>query len=295
IASTGAALDYLEKLFDMQGDWHLALASYNWGENAVKRAVDRNQSAGLSIDYAKLTMPRETRQYVPKLLALKKIIAHPDQYGLMLEPIPNEPYFATVDMPRAIDVHFAAKLAEMTIDDFVALNPGYSRPLIPSSLDYPLILPADKVPVFRANLANHDDSQLTSWQTYRPKPGESLQAVARKFKLSLSRLKEVNGITRRMRSTPSIIVVPLTSAAATLRLPIMYAPPIQAPTLRLLYHIVNKGDTLGAIARRYRVGISDLRRWNPDLNLSVGHRVRLHLRRSGRRGRGARRQASHPQ
>jgi membrane-bound lytic murein transglycosylase D len=291
IASTGAALDYLEKLYDMLGDWQLALASYNWGENAVKRAVDRNLSAGLEPEYVLLSMPPETRQYIPKLQAMKNIISNPAAYGVALEPIPNQPYFATVQKPRAIDVQLAAKLAELPVEEFVALNPGFSRPLIPSSLDSPLILPADRVAIFHANLEKHDDSKLTSWQTYHPKRGESLAAVASKFKLSLARLKEVNGITKRTRGIPPQLVVPVTRSAAQLRLPIMYAPPILPPAPRVAYHVVRKGDTLRGVARRYRVSIADLQRWNPELSFSEGQRVRLELRRGGRKVKHVRRSA----
>ncbi len=293
IASTDAALGYLEKLYDMLGDWQLALASYNWGENAVKRAIDRNLSAGLSPEYAQLAMPVETRQYIPKLQAMKDIISNPAAYGVVLEPIPNQPYFAVVPKPRAIDVQVAAKLAELPVEEFVALNPGFSRPLIPSSLDSQLILPADKVAIFNANLEKHDDSKLTSWQTYHPKRGESLEAVARKFKVSLARLKEVNGITRRNRRMPPQLVVPVTRSAAQMRLPIMYAPPVQPVVRRIAYHIVRKGDTLRAVARRYRVTVADLQRWNPKLNFSEGQRVRLVMR-GGRRVKHVRRAHGKP-
>ena len=293
VASTDAALGYLEKLYDMLGDWQLALASYNWGENAVKRAIDRNLTAGLQPEYAQLSMPTETRQYLHKLQAMKNIIANPAAYGVVLDPIPNQPYFASVPKPRAIDVQLAAKLAELPIEEFIALNPGFSRPLIPSNIDSPLILPADKVAVFHANLEKHDDSKLTSWLTYHPKRGESLDAVARKFKVSLARLKEVNGITRRARGMPPQLVVPVTRSAAQMRLPIMYAPPIQPAARRVAYHIVRKGDTLRGVARRYRVTIADLQHWNPKLNFSEGQRVRLEVR-GGRRVKHVRRAQGKP-
>jgi membrane-bound lytic murein transglycosylase D len=255
VASTDAALGYLEKLYDMLGDWQLALASYNWGE--------------------------------------KNIVANPAAYGVVLDPIPNQPYFASVPKPRAIDVQLAAKFAELPIEEFIALNPGFSRPLIPSNVDSPLILPADKVAVFHANLEKHDDSKLTSWLTYHPKRGESLDAVARTFKVSLVRLKEVNGITRRARGMPPQLVVPVTRSAAQMRLPIMYAPPVQPSSRRVAYHIVRKGDTLRGVARRYRVTIADLQHWNPKLNFSEGQRVRLEVR-GGRRVKHVRRARGKP-
>ncbi|MFN3885046.1 MAG: transglycosylase SLT domain-containing protein, partial [Rhodocyclaceae bacterium] len=130
IASTDAALAYLQKIYEMHGDWHLALASYNWGEGAVARAIAKNQAKGLPTDYASLTMPAETRNYVPKLQALKNIIAQPELFGIYLPPIPNRPYFETVKKPERIDVALAAKLAGISVEEFVALNPAYHRPVI---------------------------------------------------------------------------------------------------------------------------------------------------------------------
>ena len=133
VDSTSAALDYLTKLYEMHGDWHLALASYNWGENAVKKAVARNKAQGKKTDYASLRMPKETRHYIPKLQALENIIANPAAYGVDLDAIPNQPYFTVITEAPDIDVHLAARLAEMPVEDFIALNPGFSRPLIRSS------------------------------------------------------------------------------------------------------------------------------------------------------------------
>jgi len=110
IASTNAALDYLQVLYEMHGDWHLALASYNWGENGVARAIERNRSKGLPTDYQSLKMPAETRGYIPKLQAMKNIISDPEAFGVSLDPIPNEPYFVTVPTPSAIDIRLAAEL-----------------------------------------------------------------------------------------------------------------------------------------------------------------------------------------
>ncbi len=168
VASTSAALDYLQDIYQMHGDWHLALASYNWGENAVARAVEKNKAAGLPTDFFSLNMPAETRHYVPKLQALKNIVANPASLGLQFDRIPNQPYFATVTKTRDIDVRLAAKLAEMPVEEFIALNPGFNRPLIPVSVNPRIVLPADKVDIFHANLQKHDENKLVSWQSYHP-------------------------------------------------------------------------------------------------------------------------------
>lgn len=278
VASTTAALDYLGDLYEMHGDWQLALASYNWGENAVARAIEKNRAAGLPAEYAQLSMPQETRQYVPKLQALKNIIANPLPFGIQLDPIPNQPYFATVNRTRDIDLRLAAKLAEMPIEEFVALNPGFNRPLIPVAISSRIVLPADKVEVFHANLLKHDDKALVSWQTYAPKKGESLEAIARKFSVPLARLREVNGITRRTRTAPALLVVPLNGAADVGRLPIMYAPPIPLAAPRTVVHTVKPGETLATIAARYRVDIQDLKRWNSIGRLVPGQKIKIQTR-----------------
>lgn len=281
VASTTAALDYLSDLYEMHGDWQLALASYNWGEHAVARAIEKNRAAGLPTEYAQLTMPAETRQYVPKLQALKNIIANPEPFGIRLEPIPNQPYFATITKTRDIDLRLAAKLAEMPVEEFVALNPGFNRPLIPVSVNSRIVLPADRVEIFHANLLKYDDKALVSWQTYEPKKGDTLAGIARKFGLPQERLREVNGISARSRSLPSLLVVPLNGSADPGKLPIMYAPPIAVASTRRITHTVKRGETLSTIAARYGVSVDDLKRWNPIGRLSPGQTLKIEARSGG--------------
>lgn len=201
IASTSAALDYLQNIYEMHGDWHLALASYNWGENAVARAVVKNRAKGLPTDYASLSMPTETTYYVPKLQALKNIIAQPDLFGFALEAVPNRPYFGTVALPGDMDVAVAARLAEVPVDEFIALNPAYHRPLMRGDPGSQLVIPTDKVQTFRDNLERHEaqDKPLTNWRTYTLKSKERLDSVASRVGISLARLKQLNGITPRTK------------------------------------------------------------------------------------------------
>jgi membrane-bound lytic murein transglycosylase D len=273
VASTSAALDYLKDVYEMNGDWHLALASYNWGENAVARAMEKNRREGKPIDYASLSMPAETRHYVPKLQALKNIIANPGLFGIDLDPIPNQPYFASIAKTRDIDVRLAAKLAEMSVEEFIALNPGFSRPVIRADMTPRIVLPADRVDIFHENLTKYDDKSLVSWQTYQPRRGESLDSIARKFNVSLAQLKEVNGITPRARAMPALLVVPADGSRDLGRLPIMYAPPIPLAGPRTFVHTVKAGETLPGIAGRYRVKVEDLRRWNKIGRLTAGQKL----------------------
>jgi membrane-bound lytic murein transglycosylase D len=204
IASTDAALDYLQTIYEMHGDWHLALASYNWGENAVGRAVEKNRRQGLPTDYSNLKMPTETSYYVPKLQAIKNIVAQPQLFGIRLDPIPNRPYFGTVELENNMDIALAARLAEIPVEEFIALNPAYSRPVMPSAANSPLVLPADKVQTFLANLQKHEeqDKPLSAWLTHTLKKGEKLEAVAKRYGISPARLRQLNGITARTKITP---------------------------------------------------------------------------------------------
>jgi membrane-bound lytic murein transglycosylase D len=280
VASTAAALDYLQFLYDMHGDWHLALASYNWGENAVARAIEKNRAKGLPTDYLSLTMPTETRYYVPKLQALKNIIANPHAFGVDLEPVPNTPYFVTLEKTRDIDVRLAAKLADMPLTEFLALNPGHNRPVINGSGAPTLVLPADKAEIFRANLEGHEQP-LVSWTIYTLKAGDKLENIAAKHGISLARLKDVNGIGRRTKVTSGYqLLLPLKGASLE-PLPAMFQPPStpeMRTVVRKLNYTVQRGDTLPGIAQRYKVSVDDLRKWNQIGRLAAGQRLVIQVR-----------------
>ncbi len=282
VASTSAALDYLQFLYEMHGDWHLALASYNWGENAVARAIEKNRAKGLPTDYLSLNMPTETRYYVPKLQALKNIILNPHAYGVDLEPVPNTPYFVTVEKTRDIDVRLAAKLADMPLAEFLALNPGHNRPVIVANGTPGLVLPAENAKIFLANLEDADQP-LVTWQTYTLKHGDRLEHIAARHGLSLARLKQINGIGRRTKVGPGYqLLLPLKGASLE-PLPAMYQPPAapEARTVvRRLSYTVRRGDTLAQIAQRFKVSSDDLRRWNQIGRLAAGQRLVIEVRRT---------------
>src|SRR5262245_16213144 len=276
VESTNAALDYLTKLHEMYGDWHLALASYNWGEANVRKAVAKNRAAKKPVNYAALKMPKETRWYLPKLQALKNIIADPEPYSIDLEPIPNMPYFAMVTETPDMDVERAAQLAEMPVADFIALNPGFSPPLIRASTGTRIVLPADRVDLFYQNLQKQDEGSLVSWQVYHPRQGEKLEAIARTFGLSLAELKRVNGIANNSTKMPKVLVVPMNGEAkSAIAMPLMYAPPIPVYGRARAVHVVKQGDTLGSIAGRYRVSVASLKSWNQlgGKYLQIGQKI----------------------
>lgn len=159
VASTGAALDYLEFLYQYNNrDWHRALASYNWGEMAVARAVDRNRARGLPDTLETLSMPEETRNYVPRLLAIKAIVMDPAASGLQLPEIPNEPLFGVVRVPDSLELKLAAQFAGMRLDEFLMLNPAYNGKNVSAAMGPGLVIPLDKAEVFRANLERYRES-----------------------------------------------------------------------------------------------------------------------------------------
>jgi peptidoglycan lytic transglycosylase D len=291
VASTSAALDYLQYLYQMYGDWDLALAAYNSGENTVARAIQKNKARGLPTDYLSLDLPRETRYYVPKLQALKNIIENPHAFGIDLDPVPNAPYFVTVQNNDDIDVRVAAKLADMPLREFLALNPGHNRPVIVARGTPGLVLPTDKAEIFRTNLDERDEP-LVTWKTYTVRRGDRLYRIAARHHISLARLKEVNNIGRRTRVSPGYqLLLPLKGESLK-PLPAMYRPP-SAPgpswVGRTLRYKVRHGDTLSTIARRYGISVKHLREQNDIRNardlragqhLTIEARERHHARRA---------------
>jgi len=267
-AATDAALDYLQKLHDMFGSWELAFAAYNWGEGSVQRAIAKNRKKGLPTDYLSLTMPPETRNYVPKLMAVKQIVMNPEATGLELASIPNRPYFVSIATTQHIDLAVAARLAKMPLNEFVSLNPAYNRPVINAKGSRNLLLPVDKADAFTSNLESYD-KPLVSWKSYTPTRGEKIDNVARRFSISVARLKEINSITKHNRlSAGQTLLVPLSHNEAVI--PVFdEAPQVieteetrpLAVSSRLIY-AVKKGDTLASIAKRHKVSATQLKALN---------------------------------
>ena len=288
VASTSAALEYLQSVYELHGDWHLALASYNWGEGAVGRAIAKNRAQGLPTDYRSLTMPTETRNYVPKLQALKNIFGNSAVLAsLDLPRVQNRPFFATVTTDSHIDVKVAAKLAEMPEQEFVALNPAHNRPVILSETS--LVIPAEKLDTFVSNLEAHgeDNKPLSAWQTYTFRRGDTLEKIARRFGMTVTALKTANGIKGKMRATPGLTLLVAGNGANksfdTAALPEKPLPPsdpqpaVRTSSRNAATHSVRKGETLAEIARRYGTSVAELKRTNNlrSEKLQVGTRLNV--------------------
>lgn len=280
VAATNGALDYLQMLYGLFGDWQLAFAAYNWGEGAVTRAIEHNRRRGKPTDYASLRMPAETRNYVPKLQAVKNIVMHPQAFGLTLASIPDTPYFTTVEVPTEIDVKLAAELAEMPLDEFLSLNPAHNRPVIAGGSTHTLLLPFDRAELFAAKLALVDQP-LVSWRAYKLRPHDRIERLAAGCGLSVAALKAVNGVSSRKRIPEGYtLLLPVSNrnedGAGTLQHAVFRALPIEHATAM---HRVKRGETLYTIASDYGVTQPELRAWNalrsdrvsPGMRLRVTH------------------------
>lgn len=284
LASTRAALDYLQRLYNQFGDWHLALAAYNWGEGSVGRAIARNQKAGLPTGYTDLNMPMETRFYVPKLQAIKNIIADPTAFNARLPDIKNHPYFQSVPITRDIDVAVAARLAEVSLEDFKALNPSANRPVILAAGTPQILLPWDNAAIFQQNLETTGE-QLASWTAWvAPTTMKAADAAAR-VGMTEKALRELNNIPARM----------LIKAGSTLLVPraghVSHDVPSQvadngrvelAPEIVLHRTTVKaqRGDNLASLAKRHGVSSMAVAEWNKlpsTASLKAGQLVVLHL------------------
>ncbi|MFA5371161.1 MAG: transglycosylase SLT domain-containing protein [Sideroxydans sp.] len=284
IGATNGALDYLQKLHDQFGDWHLALAAYNWGENAVARAQANNRRRGKPTDYLHLKMPRETRNYVPKLIAIKHIVSDPARFGLVLQEIPNRPYFTAVTPPEPMDVRIAAELAEVSMEEFLALNPGHNRPVILHDQAEVLLLPVDKVETFRSNLEKNDQ-RLVSWRAYESRQGEAFTDIANRFDIPLEQLRTANGLSRyAMQSNGQTLLVPAGDHDTGEEFsPFnMHATAVQE--MSGFIYVVRKGDTISDIARKFRVSQASLIAMNKNSHrLRIGQRFTILPGSSGRR------------
>ena len=211
-------------------------------------------------------MPRETSNYLPKLQAVKNIIANPEGVGFALEDISDQPYFTTVTTAGHIDMQVAARLAEMSEDDFRSLNPGHTRPVITSNGSRTLLLPIDKAGIFNANLKDYDQP-LVSWQTYTLQKHESLEQVAAQFGISTAQLKEINGINRHL-TVPAgrTLLVPMNEETESSNLADTWENPgFLAPDdyyMNRMVYRVKSGDSLYSIARANRISVAALKEWN---------------------------------
>ena len=289
LASTHAALTYLQRLYGMFGDWQLALAAYNWGEGSVSRAIAKAKAAGRPTDYNSLSafMPAETRNYYPKLQAVKNIIAAPAQYGITLPVVENQPYFVTIKKTRDIDIKLAAQLAELPMEEFKALNPQFNRPVITGSPTTQILLPKANAEKFTDNLSGWTRN-LSSWTAHKVTAArERIENIAARFKTTPELLREVNAIPPNMHpKAGSIVLVPKLATDADQNIGpdivnsavLAYGP--DEPPRRKITVKARQRDTVTSIAARYKVKPDEVRLWNNLKNdqLVAGQSLKLEVR-----------------
>lgn len=294
LRSTNAALDYLQYLHEyFNGDWYLAIAAYNGGEGTVRRAVDRNGNSGRGTDFFSLDLRPETRDYVPKLLAIRRLVADPAAYGLQFAPIPNQPYFAVVDPGRQVNLGEAADLAGISRDDMFALNPAFNRMTTPPNGPHRLLLPISQAEPFRLALLSEEGAAKVAAAAVEPPPvtrhrvrrGETLSSIARRYDVSVDALRASNDLRGSIIHPGESLVIPAAGGVANLA---AVAAPREEIASQLpesqraaasstpRVHVVRSGDTLWGVARRYGVTVPALAAANgmtTQSTLSLGSRL----------------------
>lgn len=274
VAATDAALNYLQKLHhEFNGDWLLALAAYNSGEGKVGKAVRRNEKAGTAIDFFSLKLPRETRAYVPSLLALAEIISNPSKYKITIKPIENSQYFEQVDIHSQIDLATAAELSELSIEEIYTLNPGFNRWATDPKGPHRLLIPVNKVTTFRNRLATLSFDDRMNWQQHKIQKGESLERIATRYKTNVATLKQINRFESHTIRTGYSLLIPVAKKPLN-----HYSLSLESRRDKGLkrsgngqYYVytVKPSDNLWSISRRYGVSVAQLCAWNALSSKSI--------------------------
>ncbi|MCK5432906.1 MAG: LysM peptidoglycan-binding domain-containing protein, partial [Gammaproteobacteria bacterium] len=274
IAATDAALNYLQKLHqEFDRDWLLALAAYNSGEGNVGRAIRRNKKAGKPIDFFSLKLPRETRGYVPSLLAVAEIVANPSKYKIALKPINNIQHFKQVDIGSQIDLATAAELSELSIEELYTLNPGFNRWATDPNGPHQLLIPIKKAAAFENKLASLSSDKRIKWQQHKIKKGESLGRIATRYRTDVSTLKQINRLKGNTIRTGRSLLIP------TAQKPLKhYSLSLDSRRYKGLkrsgdgqryVYTIKRGDNLWDIGRHYGISVKQLSAWNGISSKSI--------------------------
>lgn len=296
LAATDAAVNYLSYLGEMfEGDWLLALAAYNAGEGTVMRAIERNRQAGRPTDYWSLDLPRETMNYVPRLLAISELVANPSAHGVALEPIANDPAVVTINLDRQIDLALAADLAGIDMETLYRLNPGYNRWATPPSGPHRLLLPAARASAFRQGLERTPETAWMRWQRHQIRQGDTLGGIANQYHITVASLREANDLNGDMIRRGDHLLVPMASRPSD---DYVLTADARRQTTRnrqrddgeRRHYTVQAGDSFWAIAQRFNVNARQLAGWNgmaPGDTLGVGEQLVVWTQDGGGRGTGS--------
>ena len=267
LASTKAALDYLQYMHDeFFDDWLLAIAAYNCGEFRVQREVNKNRALGKPVDFFSLSLPSETRAYVPKLMAMRRLVANPEDYGIAFSPIPNEPYFTKVETGGQLDLTLAAELAGITLDEVYELNPGFHRWATDPAGPHFLLLPRDTADAFKRNLEMLSPDERVRVSLHTVQKGESIASIAAKYKTQAIVVRDMNSLEAgaplmegaELRVPTAVVNLPAKVMLAAARVDGGADRRGRRPTV----HVVRSGDSLWRIAKRHRMDVNTLARLN---------------------------------
>jgi membrane-bound lytic murein transglycosylase D len=295
IASTRAALDYLEKLHGQFNDWQLALAAYNCGERKIERLMQANARKGLPTDYSALKkLPRETRNYIPKLMAMANIVADPAKYGLQLASIPDTEYFAQIETDAQIDLGVVARLTDMPVDELFMINPGYQRWITDPKGPHALLIPAAKKDAVLEGLSKLAEEDRVQWARHEVRRGDTMSRIAGHYGVTVDAIRTANGMHSNHLSVGQNLLIPVSANKLAAVQPPAYIRALHS-TVRPAHaasgervkvvHRVRAGESLWSIARRYRVYVDQLREWNlleTDDVLRMGQRLFIWTTRGGR-------------
>lgn len=269
VASTRAALDYLSDLHkQFKGDWMLALAAYNSGGGNVRKAIRQNRRKHKPTDFWSLDLPRETRAYVPKLIALAQLVESPTKYNISLNPIPNKPYFAQVDVHSQIDLAQAAELAGISLDELYLLNPGFNQWATAPDGPHRLNVPVANASLFQENLTQMPAGERIQWERYKIRSGDSLIRIANRYHTTAASLRKVNNLRSNRIRAGDVLFIPVASKgsehyalSASQRLKAKQQAPGKTGKTKIV-HVTRSGDSFWKLSRRYGVGMRELARWN---------------------------------
>lgn len=270
IDSTEAALSYLDRLNQrFEGDWLHALAAYNSGGGTVSISIRKNRKSGKNTDFWSLKLPDETEAYVPKLIALAKLVKNPEKYGLTLRPISNQPYFAVVNTKAQIDLAQAAKLADISINELYLLNPGFSQWATSPDGPHRLLVPIDNADTFNRNLKTLPASERLGWQRYSVKSGDSLISIAKSFRSTPELIRNANQMRNNSIRAGSKLLIPIPKASAShyalssgQRLKVKQGYDRSHTGGDKIEYQVKKGDSFWSLSRKHKVGTRELASWN---------------------------------
>lgn len=288
-AATGAALDYLEALHsEFDGDWLLALAAYNSGEGNVRSAIRNNRRLGKPVDFWSLKLLRETRTYVPRLLAISRLVADPEKFKVNFPEISDQPYWAQVDTGSQIDLSLAAQLAEISVEELYLLNPAFSRWATHPQGPHRLLIPVQQQQIFEQNLTQLSSEARVGWHRHKILSGENLGGIAWKYNTTVNTIKQINGLKGNLIPAGGSLLIPSAlrdqdsyKLSRDQRLKATQAFVQNKHGSAPLKYTVVSGDNLWDISRKYRVKVRDLAKWNglattdllhPGTQLSIWHR-----------------------